>query len=180
MLRAVAQMIQLAYQPAFDPFHTVYRLLRLRAALPSALKLPRDHIRILDFYLLFPFRVSDITLQRHHLRFKKLADKYNRYRPYGELPDDRVLFNRMLPIQSAAFDTLANKGFINVAEYELGNISTTEASPPNALALAIEKANAEQSDLLEFLTTLATDYSLLGEKGLKDRSKLMEYAYDAV
>src|SRR5262245_36699666 len=124
-------MIQLTYQPAFDPFHAVFRFLRLRQAVLSQTILPRDHFRILDFYLLFPFRSDAIRVFPRHRRFKKLARQYASVRPYGDLPEDRILFHRMTPIQGAALDTLAKKGLLDAAEYKRGLISPTPAAVPS-------------------------------------------------
>src|SRR5574344_1838724 len=104
MFRPVAQMTQLCYQPAFDPFHAIYRLLRLRDSVLRIVALPTDHIRILDYYLLLPFRMDCVRLQPKHRKFKKLSDTYSYAKPYGEIPEDRVLFNRMSAIQTAALE----------------------------------------------------------------------------
>ena len=179
MFCAVAQMIQLTYQPAFDPSHTVFRFLRLRQVVLAEVALPRDHLRVLDFYLMFPFRSDEIRVFPRHRKFKKLAQQYAGVRPYGDLPDDRVLFHRMSPIQGAALDTLAQKGLLDAQEYKRGIIAPTATTLPAPLQAKLEEANVQQKDLLDFLTALATDYDLLGSNGLKDRSGLMDFAYDA-
>jgi hypothetical protein len=172
-------MIQLTYQPAFDPFHATFRFLRLREGALGDKPIPRDHFRILDFYLLFPFRSGDIRVQPTHRRFKKVAQAYENARPYGDLPDDRILFNRMNAIQSAALDTLAVKGLLDADQYKRGLIARTGEEPVAALQDKVVEANTQQADLMEFLRTLANEYDLLGPNGLKDRTALMEFAYDA-
>ncbi len=77
-------MIQLSYQPAFDPFHAIYRQLRVLSAIEPSKSLPVDHARILDFYLLFPFRISGIRLMPQHRRFRGLASAYEKARSYGD------------------------------------------------------------------------------------------------
>lgn len=172
-------MIQLTYQPAFDPFHAVFRFLRLRDTVLQQTELPRDHLRILDFYLMFPFRSGDIRLMPRHRRFKKLAQVYGSARPYGDIPDDRILFNRMSPIQGAALDTLAKKNLVAPERYKLGLVASTADAIPDPLHVKVTETNEQQNDLLEFLVALATEYPLLGPDGLKDRSGLMDHAYDA-
>jgi hypothetical protein len=172
-------MIQLTYQPALDPFHTVFRLLRLRASVLGDKPISRDHFRILDFYLLFPFRSGSIRLQQGHRRFKRVAQEYEKFRPYSDIPEDRVVFNRMMPIQGAALDTLVRKGLLAREAFERGFVVRTDAALFAELQSKIDQSNAEQPDLLEFLRALATDYDLLGRNGLKDRTDLMDYSYDA-
>lgn len=173
-------MMQISYQPAFDPYYAVYRLLRLRQVVLINQKLHRDHLKILDFYLQFPFRIDDLRLQQSDRKYRRLAKEYLRSKPYGDLPDDRILFNRMSPIQSAALDTLAVKGLIDRNLYDSGTVKSADTHIPPHLLERINADNAEQSGLMSFLITLATDYELLGSNGLKDRSGLMDHRYDAV
>src|SRR5690349_18245742 len=120
MLRAVACMIQLAYQPAFDPFHAIFRLLRLRPVLVGSGSLHRDHVRLLDFYLLFPFRIEGIRLLSKHRGYRKLASVYATAKLYGDQPEDVTLFSRMEPIQTVALETLAIHRVLDALELKLG------------------------------------------------------------
>ncbi|MDD3181320.1 MAG: hypothetical protein PHD48_00715 [Alphaproteobacteria bacterium] len=172
-------MTQLSYQPAFDPFHATYRLLRLRESVLRFVSLPKDHLRILDYYLLLPFRIDSIRLQQQHRKYRKLSDSYAYARPYGEIPEDRILFNRMSSIQTAALETLAKTGLISREKYDIGIVAATLKDLPNDLALRVAEDNTNQFDLMDFLQILGTQYELLGANGLKGRSGLMEFFYDA-
>lgn len=172
-------MTQLSYQPAFDPFHAAYRLLRLREGVVRVAPIPTDQLRILDYYLLLPFRIEGIRVQQEHRKYRSLAKSYVSVRPYGELPEDRVLYSRMYSIQTAALDTLARNKLISPEKYEIGIVEATQANLPKALAERIAEDNTHQADLIEFLQILGTQYKLLGTNGLKDRSGLMEHLYDA-
>jgi hypothetical protein len=123
-------MIQLSYQPALDPFHAVYRYLRILSVIDTSKSLPVDHSRILDFYLLFPFRISGIRLKTQHRRFRGLADIYKETRPYGNQPADAQLFARMKPMQVAALETLAEKKFIESDELKNGKVVRTQRPIP--------------------------------------------------
>ena len=173
-------MNQLSYQPAFDPFHTLFRFLRLREAVLKGLALAEEHFCIMDFYLLFPHRISELRLKPEHRRFKKLATKYAYTKPYGAMPEDRVIFSRMRNIQTAVLDTLARRGLINPNQYVLGEVGLSELPIENKISAHIELENEQQSDLIEFLKSLAFEYELLGPNGLKSRSHLLEYRYDAI
>src|ERR1700733_15055520 len=176
----MASMMQLSYQPAFDPYHAIYRFLRLRQSLLPKGTLHRDHFRILDFYLLFPFRIDAIKLKQAHRKFRRLARYFASSKPYGELPDDRLLLGRMDPLQSAAFETMAAKQLIDPKELEVGNITATDRAIPTELSERVETDNAAQKGLIDFLDVLATEYQLLGSDGLKDRTNLLEHRYDAL
>jgi hypothetical protein len=173
-------MIQLTFQPALDPFHAVFRLFRLRSIIEQYGPLQRDHVRILDFYLLFPFRIDGIRLTPSHRKYRSLAVEYESKKPYGDQPEDRLVFSRMEPIQMCALGTLAAHGFFLLDRWELGEVATSAFSIPAPLMPRVAESNAGDSDLMTFLAVLASQYELLGVNGLKDRTKLLEYRYDAV
>jgi hypothetical protein len=179
MLRKVAPLSQLTYQPAFDPFHATFRLLRLRNVILKYGNLPRDLVRILDFYLLFPFRVREIRLKPAHRRHKSVADNYAHLKPYGDAPESSLIFARMEPMQAAALETLAAQGFI-AAGALAGDKVQADREPPHEVASRVADRNATQADLMTFLDLLASEYNLLGAEGLKARTALMDFRYDAV
>jgi len=171
-------MSQLSFQPALDPFHAIFRFLRILADLDT--RLIRDHLRILDFYLLFPFRIRTIRLLPKHQRHKKLSEVYEHLRPYGEQPEAALLFKRMEPMQMAALETLASRSYINPSALHSGFVAKTEREAPAELAIRAAELNASQPDLMEFLRILAREYELTGENGLKARTGLLEYRYDSI
>jgi ABC-three component (ABC-3C) system Middle Component 5 len=173
-------MIQLTFQPAFDPFHAVYRLLRLRPTIAEHGPLHQDHVRILDFYLLFPFRVAGIRLMPKHRSYKRLATAYAAAKPYGDQPDDQILFSRIQPMQVAALETLASRSLIDPGELEVGLVAATDLPVPPEVAKRAERANERDGDLIDFLGTLASEYPLTGGDGVKARTGLLEHRYDAV
>jgi hypothetical protein len=173
-------MIQLAYEPAFDPFHAAFRLFRLWPILTKYAPFHRDKLRILDFYLLFPFRIDEISLTQTHRSYRKLAKKYRFKKPYGEQPDARSLFDRMESMQIAAVETLASRHLVEPEALSHQMVVPTKTLVPQPILDRVAEQNEREQDLLEFLRILASDYDLIGEKGLKKRTALMEYRYDAV
>jgi ABC-three component (ABC-3C) system Middle Component 5 len=180
MFRSVAQMSQLVFQPSLDPFHAVFRFLRLRTLFNVENAVSRDHSRILDFYLLFPFLIRSIRLAPKHQKYKKLADKYAFLKPYGEQPDGSVMLQRMDPMQSAALETLASQSYLDTQALQHDVVAATDRKIPAQIQQRVYLLNEGQADLLEFLTVLAKDYDILGDNGLKARTGLMEHRYDAV
>ena len=173
-------MIQLSFQPALDPFHAIFRLLRMCPLVAEIGEKPVDQMRILDFYLCFPFRIGDIRLRPADRRFKKLGERYAGRTPYGEQPSDRDLFVRMKPMQLAAVDTLGSRAFLDADRLRYSWVSPTANALPPAVQLRVEQINREEADLMEFLGILATQYILSGTDGLKSRTNLMEHRYDAI
>jgi ABC-three component (ABC-3C) system Middle Component 5 len=173
-------MIQLTFQPAFDPFHAVFRLLRLRPTIAVAGSLHRDHVRILDFYLLFPFKIDGIRLLPEDRKYRRLSSDYQAARTYGHQPGDQIVFNRMATMQTAAIETLAVRNMISRERLDVGHVEATSAPAPKELAVRVGAANERDAELMGFLAVLASRYALTGPDGLKARTNLLEYRYDAV
>jgi hypothetical protein len=173
-------MIQLTYEPAFDAFHAAFRTLRLRPILRKEKPLHRDHVRIIDFYHLFPHRIEGIRLMPQHRKYRRLATAYENRRPYGEQPDDKLLFDRMEPLQLTAFDTLAAQKYIDADHWKKGELVSTSKPLPAELLTRISEANKSDAELEEFLAVLGSEYDLSGPNGLKARTGLLEHRHDAV
>ncbi len=169
----------ISYQPALDRYHTVFRLLALVEHLKSCLPIDVDKLRILDFYLIFPFRLEAFRSKQSHTQFRKVGKSYRAMQPYGGIPDDASLFLRMAPVQALAIDTLVAHALIDPDAYKQGVIMAGEGETPALLAQAIAAFVADNVPLFEVIRILACDYLLLGDDGLKRRSGLMEYKYDA-
>jgi hypothetical protein len=172
-------MSRLVFQPALDPYHAIFRLFRLFPILKGA-TLSRDHVRILDFYLLFPFLISSVRLLREGQHFKKLARKYANLKPYGQQPEGPLLFARMDTMQNAALDTLAFNSFLEKEALAADRVVVVNKMLPREISQRVIELNEQQADLLEFLQSLAREYPLLGDNGLKARTGLKEYRYDAI
>jgi hypothetical protein len=173
-------MIQLTYEPAFDAYHAAFRSLRLRPIFRKENPLHRDHVRIIDFYQLFPHRIEGIRLLPQHRKFRRLAKAYEVKKPYGEQPDDRLLFDRMEPLQMTALDTLSALEYIEGDSWKRGEVIATAKPLPEPLAQRIEEANLADAELEAFLSILGSDYDLVGSNGLKARTGLLEHRHDAV
>lgn len=171
-------MIQITFQAALDPFHTVFRFFRLREALNKEIEFSK--LQILDFYLQFPFRINEIRFFQRHSYLRRLASRYEGTKPYGNLPDSHVLFGRMKPIQSAAFQSMVTAGYYDREGHDRGLVVPTSMALPDEVSARVRELNDKQSDLIEGLVVIANEYELIGSDGLKARSSLLEYRYDAV
>lgn len=52
------------YNPAFDPFNGIYRMLNILKHFDVNECVEVDRLRIYDFYLLFPYKAYKIRLQK--------------------------------------------------------------------------------------------------------------------
>jgi hypothetical protein len=168
----------LAFQAALDPHHSIFRALRIAAGFADILPVEIDKFRIADFYLSFPFRLGGFEYRRGQGELKRIAQEYENRRPYGGFPDDRDLFLRMRPVQSAAIETLAARGVFDPDALKQGKILRGDVAPPDELMERVLVANAAEPDLVALLAKLSLSNPLLGQDGLKKRSNLMDYRYD--
>lgn len=169
----------ISYQPALDRYHTVFRLWALVGEIAACLPVEVEKIRILDFYIAFPFRLEAFSFKQGQTSWRKVGKAYRSIQPYGGIPDDTSLFLRMAPVQALAIDTLAAHGLIDADALKQGVVLLGEVETPDVLKQSIVTYVEENAALFEAVKVLACEYALLGNDGLKRRSGLMEYKYDA-
>ena len=79
----------------------------------------------------------------------------------------------------AALDTLASYDYIYPGDWNRNVVRPTDKALPNELLSRVLKLNEQQDDLVGFMRFLTTAYTLSGPNGLKARTGLMEFRYDA-
>lgn len=165
----------LIYHPAFDAYHCAFRMLAITSE-HRVLELAK--LRILDFFLCFPAEVANVQLPLDHGDVKKLArEARNPYR--GPISVSRT-FRDLEPIQTAAARLLALTGIFSISELEQGRIVRTGQALPDGLQLAYASGIAFSTPLDRYVLSKMAGIPLAGVGGLKQRTGLMEYRYDAV
>lgn len=171
----------LIYHPAFDAYHSVFRMLVVSGAVPV---LELSKLRILDYYMCFPAEVSGIKLPQSHSRIRKVARAIkNDYR--GPLSALRT-FRDMEPIQYSGARLLAASGFFDSRQLELGTVSRTERALPEDLVQAIQSESQKSAgssrnvEVRDYVLYKLSGLPLSGPGGLKQRTGLMEHRYDVV
>lgn len=171
-------MIQLSYHPAFDAFHCIFRMLRIKQH-SEITEIEVDRLRILDYYVLFPWRAADIRLPRPHLSIRRTAKKLEEKQDYATLPDGEALLERMRPAQLAALQTMAEDGVLDAQKLRCDTASFLPAKLPEKLSERVKKKNDQETETMTIIDALLS-YPLLGNDGLKARTSLLEYRYDKV
>lgn len=166
----------LSYHAALDFNHGIYRVLRLLEAVPSH-SMQLDTLRILDFYFLFPHTVGDVTLPKGMTAAKRSfaagASRYNK------VAFPRHLFEQLGAMQRVITHSLAAKGFIEAPQLADHCVVRTPKPLPEEIRTAFAAEAAKDRQLVQFLVALSRE-PLLGDKGLKARTGLLEFRYDAV
>ena len=174
----MAFVIQLSYHPAFDAFHCIFRILRLRARRRFA-EVEVDKLRILDYYLLFPWRAGKIRLAPPDLAIRKIAARLESEQDYATLPNGNMLLERMRPAQTAALQTMAQDGVIDAPSLRSDLVRFLRTDLVPEIELRVSQRNESEPDRMQIIDALSK-YPLLGNDGLKGRTSLLEHRYDKV
>jgi hypothetical protein len=164
------------YHPRNDLYHCMFRFMMI-AKLQNLEKFEPIRLRIYDLFYLFPHFVSEIDFPRGK-GIKSLKNKAEKLMPpYEALPNKKRLFSEMGDYHIQALQILKAKnlfqehnGLLNLGEsYFMAKVQS----------LIEENLNQVPSILTDSLEVL-NSIEILGGKGLKKRTGLMEYRYDAV
>ena len=164
----------LVYHPAFDYYNCIFRLLQLLTHLKED-EIEIERLRIWDFYLTFPSEAASISFPSDLLELKKIfKEKSN---SYEVLVDSRRVFERMKPFQITAIETLISYGFVKADALKTNIIIRTKKPIPDALKKSIDTLSIERQNIIKLVTGFV-DLPLYGDRGLKFRTKLIDFKYD--
>lgn len=171
----------ITYNPAFDLFHCIYRMLHILGCLVEGECIDVDKARIWDFYLLFPQKVYGIHMRRDDSKYLNLRKKYIQKsdNPYEYSGDNRKLFERLKPYQMTALSNLVSYGVIDRDQFLNKKLVICDNLKFRKLIVNLEPLDTKEANVLSFLSLFTKEMSLFGENGLKQRTKLMESRYDA-
>lgn len=169
------------YHQAFDLYHTLYRMIQLLGYFRRSEYIEIDRLRIWDYYLLFPNKLSNIKLKRDEKDIKTLINAFivRVDNPYEEVIDDRKMFEKIKPYQMTAIKSLASYGIVNKDYLSTNRITSIDIEVIKSYLSKLEKLSKQEENTIKLLTSHFYQMSLYGEYGLKDRSKLLESKYDA-
>ena len=164
----------LTYHPAFDYYNCIFRLLQLLSHLKED-EIEIERLRIWDFYLTFPSEAATITFPSDLLELKKIfKEKPN---SYEQLIDSKRIFERMKPFQITAIETLISYGFLKTDENKFNLLIKTNKTIPKALKANVENLSTERQNIIKLVTGFV-NLPLYGDRGLKYRTKLIDFKYD--
>ena len=151
----------ITYNPAFDLYHSIFRMAHIAAKLDGDESLEIDKVRIWDFYLLFPDKVHTITIRRDEEELRKYRSTY------------------LHPEQVSALNSLVSCGILSKSKYEAGRVSVADHEALTRFLDRTGDISGRERNVLAFMSSLSRFMSMTGEYGLKARTKLLESKYDA-
>ena len=162
------------YHPKNDLYHCCFRLLSIISFCEKNISI--DKIRIIDFYLVFPNFVEEITLPRKNGN-TKLKNKYAKMPPPFEImPNKKILFSELKDFQYSAISLLRAKSLIELKERTISKTPDYKSLPDKFFKENNILNDETQVQLIKCLYSI----ELAGTQGLKQRTGLMEYRYDSV
>jgi hypothetical protein len=165
----------LIYHPKNDIYNCIYRFIAI-AKLTNLNSVEVNRLRIFDFFFLFPHLANDIAYPRLKgvSEIKKLSKKFDE--PYENLPDKKRLFSGISDYHIQAIQILCAKGIFSLNEdvVSLGE----NFNDPSIQKLLVGNRYTTDCFFGKFVNLLK-EVELTGENGLKSRTGLMEYRYDA-
>ena len=168
------------YNPAFDPFHGIYRMLLILRDFQQGDLVEVDRLRIYDFYLLFPYKAYKIRLRKDEQDFRKQLRQYvsPKQNPYNESTNDRRLFEQLRPYQMIALSHLASYGLISPRHLLRQQVKVADAQKMKQVMQQLGEGEAADRNVISWLNLCFRTTPLSGVYGLKYRTQLLEYKYD--
>ena len=164
----------LLYNKTLDPNHTVLRLVSIVQSFENK-TIEKDRLRIFDFILANPFHIYKMSLPQDYRsyknEFKKYGNSYNKF-------DARSLFENMRPIQEVCINRLLEVNILKEVEKTDRLQISPNNIPENLLTIVTSESNSISKPALAFINEKLGQYNLLGTRGLKAASNLMEFKYD--
>lgn len=169
------------YHPAFDLYHSVYRILQLLTFSDRKEYVELDRLRIWDFYLLFPEKIHTICLKKEEIDIRKLFNTYisKKENPYETVLDNRKMFEKIKPYQITAIKCLASYGIIKKEFLVENRVTIISKEILKEYISKFEPLTPTEMNLISILTSHFHQVSMYGSMGLKERTKLLESKYDA-
>jgi hypothetical protein len=138
-----------------------------------------DKARILDFHLVFPQAIQQVRLPQELSSWRRRSRLLEN--PYWFHGESMNVFARMRPFFVSAIGLLYSSRVLERESYNTGFLKLAPVSPSaTSLVQAARTWNSANADLANFIVQGLGALPLLGRDGLKDRTRLMEFKYDAV
>ncbi|MGE4442489.1 MAG: ABC-three component system middle component 5 [Desulfomicrobium sp.] len=163
------------YSEYKDIYHSAYRIISILNIINSEIEY--NKLRIIDFFLVFPSLVNEISFprQRGMSQLKNYASA--NFDTYEILPEKKQLFFEISPYQLQAVKILKAKGIINESDSTIYyNTDLKSESIDKLLHFSKYTSNNFYVKLIKTLFNI----EYFGSDGLKKRSGLLEYKYDAI
>jgi hypothetical protein len=155
---------------ARDPYHCIFRLVRLLAAKQEAM--PLEQLRVLDMYLMYPSMLSRLPLPSDmKVRYRSLKSA-DRLEAFVRLPGTASVWQDLQIYQSAALKQLTGLGLLKRDALRDHYASLETKSIPEQIREKVELRNAADKALIKFLVHDIASLPITGKDNLFKRAGL--------
>lgn len=165
----------LIYHPALDAYHCVFRVLAL---LSECEEMEKDRLQILDFVLCFPSVASAFRLPPGSTAAKKAVATSDS--PYRAPINAKGMFTSLTKTQDAAIACLEAAALLRRDQAGDVDVKRADALLPTELKERVAALKELEAPFFRDMLPLLMSLPLRGPDGLKARSGLSEYRYDAL
>jgi len=165
----------LIYHPALDAYHCVFRVLAL---LSECNEIEKDRLQILDFVLCFPSVASAFRLPTGSAAAKKAMTQGDS--PYRAPINPKGMFTSLTKTQDAAIACLEAAALLRRDKAVEVDVKRADALIPSELKVRVTTLKEVEAPFFKDMLPLLMSLPLRGPDGLKARSGLTEYRYDAL
>lgn len=172
----------ITYNPAFDLYHSIFRMAHILKSLQEGECFEIDKIRIWDFYLLYPSKIFDIDIKPrkekevYAAREQWIEKERNTYEYKG---DNRKLLEWIKPVQVSALICLVSCGILKKEEYLNNRVCVSNRQALDDFVSHAGPLTPSERNTLAFMGYFSRLMPLSGFNGLKARTQLLESKYDA-
>ena len=168
----------LVYHPAFDLYNCAFRILLILHHIKSQ-EVSLEKILIWDYYVTFPYKVKEIKFTRNTQFIRKIFSRLET-NPYEFVSDDKIVFSRMRNFQVSALRSLASYDLIDAEALRKGIVKRTNNPIPEAIVSQFENISLSIKNVISLVESPFNELPLYGNKGFKDRTKLIDFRYDSM
>lgn len=161
------------YHPIKDIYHTQYRIISI---LLCTNKIPKEKLRLLDFYYNFPHFISEIQPWPSDIKEYKIK-KGAMTEPFEKISNKKRVFFQMSDVFNTALGLLVAKD-IAKASGANKDISLIKDNIPKQLIHEIGEDLFVKSPVFKTIVSGLAKTKWNGQDGLKKRSGLLEFKYD--
>ncbi|HEY0744381.1 MAG TPA: ABC-three component system middle component 5 [Chryseosolibacter sp.] len=171
----------IVYHQAYDLYHAVYRMVQLLHYFNRSEFVEIERLRIWDYYLLFPNKMRNIKLKRDEKDIREIIGSFieRKDNEYEQILDDKKMFERIKAYQMSALKCLASYGIINKDYITVNRVKVLSKETLTDYLPKLQQLSNQELNAIKLLTSHFYQMSLIGEYGLKERSRLLESRYDA-
>lgn len=167
----------LVYNPIYDTNHCILRLLCILKDIYIK-DIEINHLKLLDFYVLFPSLLKKIRFSSNLRSKRQIAT--NVPEPYEDISNPKRLFFNLGHIQDLSLRSLISIKFINREDFIRDRIALNTETLSSEILNLIEEQGFRNEEWYQIIIEDLSEMNLYGRDGLKSRSGLMEYRHDSL